>query len=128
MVSITVNEFSFDGDTNYGDNELPAAPGYAVKGEILYRTDNGFFAGPTFDIVDERYADFKNTYTIDSYTLLGLRAGFSKGDWEIFGEARNLTDKEYVGVHSVREQATANDAILQPGEPRSLYVGAKLKF
>lgn len=128
MVSITVNEFSFDGDANYGDNELPAAPGYAIKGEILYRTANGFFAGPTFDIVDDRYADFKNTYTIDSYTLLGLRAGFSKGDWEIFGEARNLTDKEYVGVHSVREQATANDAILQPGEPRSFYVGAKLKF
>src|SRR5690606_32127851 len=99
-VSVTINEFSFDNDATYGNNQLPAAPGYAIKGEILYRNTNGFFAGPTFDIIDKRYADFSNTYTIDSYALLGFRAGFNHSDWEVYADLRNLTDKEYVGVHS----------------------------
>ncbi len=128
LLSLTVNEFSFDGDTVYGDNELPAAPGYVLKGELIYRNANGFFTGPTFDIVDERYADFSNTYTIDSYTLPGLRAGFARESWEVYGEARNLGGKEYVGVFSVRDLAAPDAAILQPGEPRSLYVGLKSRF
>ncbi|MEN0036760.1 MAG: TonB-dependent receptor [Cellvibrio sp.] len=128
LLSVTINEFSFDNDSNYGNNELPAAPGYAIKGEILYRNATGFFVGPTFDIVDERYADFKNTYTIDSYALLGLRVGLTQDRWEIYGEARNVTNKEYVGVHTVRDAASVTDAILQAGEPRSFYVGAKFQF
>jgi iron complex outermembrane receptor protein len=128
IVSLTVNDFYFDGDAIYGDNELPAAPGYALKGEVLYRNISGFFAGPTFDIVDERYADFSNTYTVDSYELLGLRAGLARESWEVYGEARNLANEEYVGVFSVRDVATPTDAILQPGEPRSIYVGLKSRF
>lgn len=127
-VSVTINEFSFDGDVTYDNNQLPAAPGYAIKGEILYRNSNGFFAGPTFDVIDERYADFSNTYTIDSYTLLGFRAGVNHSDWEIYADLRNLTDKKYVGVHSVVNKAAPNAAILQAGEPRSVYVGARIKF
>jgi iron complex outermembrane receptor protein len=128
LLSLTVNEFSFDGDAVYGNNELPAAPGYAIKGELLYRNASGFFVGPTFDIIDERYADFSNTYTIDSYELLGLRTGYARESWEVYGEARNLTDKEYVGVFSVRDVAAPDAGILQPGEPRSVYVGLKSRF
>jgi iron complex outermembrane recepter protein len=128
LLSLTVNRFSFDGDPDYGDNTLPAAPGYAIKGEILYRNANGFFAGPTFDIVDERYADFRNTYTIDSYELLGLRAGLTRESWSVYGEARNLADRKYVGVHGVRNTAAPDAAILQPGEPRAVYVGLKFQY
>lgn len=128
LLSVTINQFSFNNDSHYGDNELPAAPGYAIKGEILYRNNNGFFAGPTFDIIDKRYADFSNTYTVDSYTLLGLRTGFTHDDWEVYGEVRNLTDKKYVSLFSVRDTAAPNAAILQAGEPRSVYVGVKLEF
>lgn len=127
-VSVTINEFSFDNDATYGNNQLPAAPGYAIKGEILYRNTNGFFAGPTFDIIDKRYADFSNTYTIDSYALLGFRAGFNHSDWEVYADLRNLTDKEYVGVHSVVNRYSTNSAIFQAGEPRSVYVGARFQF
>lgn len=127
-VSVTINEFSFDNDATYGNNQLPAAPGYAIKGEILYRNTNGFFAGPTFEIIDKRYADFSNTYTIDSYALLGFRAGFNHSDWEVYADLRNLTDKEYVGVHSVVNKYSTNSAIFQAGEPRSVYVGARFQF
>lgn len=128
LVSLTLNRFSFDNNETYGDNDLPAAPDYFIKGEVLYRNANGFFAGPTFDVVGERYADFSNTYKIDSYALMGLRAGFTREDWEVYGEIRNLTDKTYVAFNSVVDEAAPDAAILNPGEPRSAYVGVRLQF
>lgn len=128
LLNLTVNEFSFDDDAIYGNNELPAAPGYFVRGEVLYRNANGFYAGPTFDIVDDRYADFSNTYKVGSYTLLGLRTGFTATTWEVYAELRNLTDKEYISMFTVKDVAQADDAILNPGEPRSAYLGVKMQF
>lgn len=128
LLNLTVNEFSFDGDTRYGNNDLPAAPRYFIKGEVLYRNANGFYAGPTFDIVDERYADFSNTYKVGSYALLGLRTGFSAVDWEVYAELRNVGNREYISMFTVKDVAQASDAILNPGEPRSAHVGLKLEF
>src|SRR5690606_550202 len=128
LVSATWNAFSFDGDANYGDNTLPSAPDYVVRGEVLYRHDNGFYAGPTFDLVGARYADFSNTYRIGAYHLLGLRAGVERERWSVFGEIRNVLDEPYVGQLTVRDRASVGDALLQAGEPRSLYVGLRLRF
>jgi iron complex outermembrane receptor protein len=128
LVSVTLNDFKFDGDATYNNNRLPAAPRYAVRGELLYRHASGFFFGPTFDLIGERYADFSNTYTVDAYALWGLRAGYTAQSWEVYGELRNGGDKKYVSYFSVRDKAAANAAILTPGEPRALYVGARLRF
>ncbi|MFD0882678.1 TonB-dependent receptor family protein [Variovorax dokdonensis] len=128
LVSITLNDFKFDGDANYNNNRLPAAPRYAVRGELLYRHASGFFFGPTFDIIGQRYADFSNTYEVDGYTLWGLRAGYTAKQWEVYGELRNAGDKAYVSYFSVRDKAAADAAILTPGSPRALYVGARFKF
>lgn len=128
LVSASYNAFSFDGDAVYGNNDLPAAPEYAVRGELMYRHDGGFFAGPTFDLVGSRYADFSNTYRVASYSLLGLRAGIERQRWSVFGEVRNLLDKEYVGVLTVKDRAGADDALLQAGAPRSVSVGVRYQF
>ncbi|MGV8825230.1 TonB-dependent receptor family protein [Methylibium petroleiphilum] len=128
LLNLTVNHFRFKGDADYGNNRLPAAPTYAVRGELLYRHASGFFAGPTFDLVGRRYADFANTYTVDRYTLWGLRAGLTRDHWELYAEARNLADRNYVSLFSVQDRAESNAAILTPGEPRSVYVGARFKF
>ncbi|MGV3726097.1 TonB-dependent receptor family protein [Hydrogenophaga sp.] len=128
MVNMTINHFRFRGDSVYGNNVLPAAPKVAIKGEVLYRHASGFFFGPTFDIVSSRFADFSNTYRVDSYTLWGLRTGWTGKDWEVFAEARNLGDKNHVSQFSVRDRAAATAAILTPGEPRAFYVGGRLKF
>ena len=128
MLSLTVNNFEFDGDVLYGDNDLPAAPKYVLKGEILYRNVNGFYVGPTFDVVDERYADFANTYKVDSYALFGLRAGWSNDKIRLFAEVKNLFDKDYIASHSVKDIAAADADILNPGEPLSAYVGIELKL
>jgi len=128
MLSFTINEFNFDGDKNYGNNELPAAPGYFIKGEAIYHHASGFYAGPTFDFVAERYADFSNSYKIDSHYLLGMRAGWTSDKFRVFAEARNLTDEKYVANHGVRDTAAASADILNPGAPISVYGGIEINF
>jgi iron complex outermembrane receptor protein len=128
QVSLTLNQFRFDGDPVYGDNDLPAAPTYAARGEVLYRHAGGFYAGPTFDFVGERFVDFANTYTVDSYALLGLRAGFTGRRYELFAEVRNLFDEEYVATVSVLNVAGPNARVLYPGSPLSAYFGARVSF
>ncbi|UHQ18779.1 TonB-dependent receptor [Lysobacter sp. KIS68-7] len=128
LVSVTYNDFSFDHDPVYGNNDLPAAPDYAVRGEVMYRNDDGFFAGPTFDVIGSRWGDFSNTYRIGSYSLMGLRVGVECEHWDVFAELRNVFDKDYVSTISVRDVADADAAILQPGAPRSVYVGVRLRF
>ena len=127
-LSLTVNGFSFDGNATYGDNDLPAAPKYAVRGEIMYRHASGFLAGPTFDLIGKRFADFSNTYRVGSYGLLGLRAGYSGKGWEGFAELRNLLDKEYVSALTVLDQGSEDAAVLYSGAPRSAYVGVRKEF
>ncbi len=128
QVSFTLNRFNFDGDPVYGDNELPAVPRYVARGEVLYRAAGGFYAGPTFDFIGERYADFANTYSVDDYALMGLRGGFSARQWEIFGEVRNLFDEEHIAAVNVFNVADPDARLLYPGTPRSVYLGARFSF
>lgn len=128
LLSLTWNDFSFDSDPVYGDNDLPAAPKYVARGELIYRHESGFYIGPTFDFIGKRYVDFANTTEVDSYELLGLRGGFSAKQWEVFGELRNLADEEYIATFSVLNQASSNDSIYLPGAPLSAYVGTRWSF
>ncbi len=125
LLSVTVNEFSFDADPVYGDNVLPAAPDYFVRGEVLYRHVGGFYIGPTLDFVGRRFADFSNTYTVDGHALLGLRAGYSGAEWELFAELRNLLDEDYIATLGVLNRADAGARVLYPGAPLSAYAGLR---
>lgn len=127
ILSLTVNEFEFDDDPNFGNNQLPAAPEYALKGEVLYRHARGYYAGPTFDVVGERFADFANSYRIDSYSLLGFIAGWADDRLRLALEVENLLDEEYVATHSVRANAAPTDALLNAGAPFSVYASVQLR-
>ena len=126
LVSVSLNEFSFDGDAVYGSNQLPAAPDYVVRGEVMLRHSSGVYGGPTFDWVGERYADFANTYSVDAYGLLGLRTGWTSRNWHVYAEVRNLLDEHYIATTDVRDVAAADAAVLYPGESRCAFVGVQL--
>lgn len=128
LLNVTINAFSFDSDPGYGNNRLPSAPRYFVRGEVLYRNTAGFSIGPTFDFIGARYTDFANTYRVDSYRLLGLRAAFTASRWEVFAEARNLLDEAYVAAVVVKDVAAPDSPMLFPGAARSYYVGARYQF
>jgi len=127
LLNITFNAFSFDSDGEYGNNRLPSAPRYFVRGEVMYR-HAGFGAGPTFDFIGERFTDFSNTYRTGSYGLLGARASYTTGQWELFVEGRNLLDRNYVAAVTVRDTADPATGMLHPGAPRSAYFGARYQF
>jgi len=128
LLSLTVNHFEFDDDPIYGNNQLPAAPDYTLRGEFMFDNSSGFYLGPTFDFIGQRYADFANTYVIHSYNLLGFRAGWSGNDWSATLEINNILDEDYVASHSVRNIAFESDALLSPGAPRSAYVTVRWQF
>lgn len=128
LVSLTVNRFTFAGDPTYSDNRLPAAPTYAARGEVMYRNARGLYFGPTFDLIGERYADFANTYIVEGYELLGLRAGVSTPQWDLFAELRNAFDVDYTATIGVLNRADANSRVLYPGAPRTAYIGARFSY
>lgn len=126
--ALTVNDFSFDGHAVYGHNVLPAAPKYLLRGELIYRHRSGFYAGPTIDLVDARFADFSNTYRVGSYSLVGVRAGWAGPRWQAFLEILNAANEDYVATVGVRDRAAADAEILNPGAPRSVYLGLRGRF
>jgi len=128
LINMTFNAFSFDSDPGYGNNRLPAAPRYFARGEVLYRHVSGFFAGPTFDFIGQRYVDFANSYSVSAYALFGARAGIRSDHWEVVAEARNLLNKSYIAAVVVKDQANPATQMLHPGAPRSLYVSARYHF
>lgn len=128
LVSLTWNRFRFDDDENYGDKTLPAAPKFSMKGEMLYRHKNGFYFGPTVDYVSERYADIANTYKVNSYTLFGLKSGWSNNNFKVFAEVRNLFEKDYIASHGVEALSTPDSDILSPGAPLSGYIGIEYRM
>jgi iron complex outermembrane receptor protein len=128
LLNANFNAFSFDSDPTYGNNRLPAAPRWFARGEVMYANTSGFRIGPTFDLVGARYIDFANTQRVGSYGLFGARAEYETGQWNVFAEARNLADKDHVASVVVKDRAGASDALLHPGAPRSIYVGARYQF
>jgi iron complex outermembrane receptor protein len=128
LLSATLNAFSFDSDPQYGNHRLPNAPRFFVRGEVMYRHPSGLRIGPTFDVVGARYADFENSYRVGSHTLLGARADYVSGHWQVYAEARNLLARNYVAALVVKDEAAPTDELLHPGSPRSFYIGARYRF
>ena len=128
LLSYTVNSFNFDNDRTYGNNALPAAPDYFLKGEAMYHHSAGYFMGPTFDVVGKRWGDYANTYKIDSYGLLGMRTGWSNNHYKLYVEGRNLLDTVYVANTNILNTAGSGDAMLNVGAPLSFYGGVEITY
>jgi len=126
----TFSDFRFDGDSQWGDNELPGAPRHFVRAELLYHSPLGFFAGPNLEWVPEAYyVDNANSQATKSYALLGFRAGFEFSEsLTLFVEARNLTDEKYIASAGVAAVATSSSTLHEPGTGRSVYAGMRLRW
>ena len=58
--------------------------------------------------------DSHDTYQVDSYSLLGLRAGWSQARWNVFADLVNATDQRYVSVIGVHDIAAARRRSAEP--------------
>lgn len=118
------NDFSLDDDASFGDNRLPGIAKFLLRSE--WRADLGSqFVALTTETADKTFIDFANSFSADSYTVFGVKAGgalLPQLSW--FAEARNLADEKYASSNGVIRNANGVDqAQFLPGEGRSVYAG-----
>ena len=125
------NDFRFDGDNQFGDNELAGAPRHQIR--VSARIEkNGAYVEPNLEYIPEApYVDFANTLKADSYATVGVKAGWDiNQNVSLFLDARNLTNEKHITSFStVTDARTApNLNVFYPGEGRSVYGGIQIKF
>ncbi len=124
------NDFYFDGDAQYGGNELAGAPPHQIRLSARY-DDHGVFVEPSVEwIPSAPYADYANTLKSDNYATLNVKAGWDVlENVTLFVDGRNLTDERYISNASTLSDArVGNTAVFFPGDGRSVFAGMSVKF
>ena len=127
----TYNDFHYDGDAEWGDNDLPGAPHHIVRAELLYKHPSGIYAGPNIEWVPEAYyVDSANTFKTASYAIWGAKLGFDNGGpISAYIEGRNLSDESYIASASTAANMHGKDAaVFEPGNGRAVYAGVQYKW
>lgn len=126
-----LNDFYFDGDRQFGDNELAGMPPHQLRLSARYE-DRGFYIEPHVEWVPQAgWVDYANTMKSHSYAAVGIKAG-----WEatenvfLFVDARNLTDKRFISSYSTLADArtAANTNVFYPGDGRAVFAGMRVRF
>lgn len=130
LQTYTWGRFHFDGDAQWGDNQLPGLPEHVWRGELRFE-QAGWYAAATAEYQAGWPVDFANTFEAESSVLLGARAGFDRGrGFSAFIEGRNLTDEVYAATTGVANPATAADtqALFNPGDGLAVNAGAAWRW
>jgi iron complex outermembrane receptor protein len=127
----TYGDFRFDDDLRYGNNKIAGLPPHLIRGELLWTSAAGWYAGPTLEWVPVKaFIDHRNTFAADPYALLGFKFGQRRDEglsW--FVEARNLTDESFASTTGVIENAGGVDqAQFLPGDGRSVFGGIEWRW
>lgn len=125
------NDFRFDDDAQYGGNRIAGVPQHVYRAELRYQHDDGWHVAPNVEWVPRGgYVDHANTLQAPGYSTVGFNAGLEVAPGaEIYLDARNLTDENYVSSYGTITDATvAGTSVFYPGEGRSVYVGTKISF
>ena len=126
--NFTFGDFRFVDDPEFGDNFLPGLPEFFLAGELRYETLGGFWFAPGFEAVPSSYdVNSENTATAPSYAFANVKVGYAYAPWnaEIFFEARNLNDVNYV---SAVEVDSATGEYFFPGDGRAFYGGLQWRW
>lgn len=126
----TFSDFRYDGDAEWGDNELPGAPRHFLRAELLYRHPSGLYFGPNVEWVPVGYyVDSENSFKTDAYAIWGAKIGFDNGGpITAYIEGRNLSDEAYIASASIATAADDSSALFEPGTGRAVYGGVQVKW
>lgn len=104
------------GSVNRG-KALPRRPEHQANIKATYTWTNGATFGGAIRYVGKSFDNATNTYTLQPYTLLDLRASYPVNEtFELYGRVENAFDDDY--------ETTRNYG--SPG--RGLYAGVRAKF
>ncbi|MGY2293256.1 TonB-dependent receptor family protein [Pseudomonas sp. SDO528_S397] len=127
----TLNDFHYRNDQTFGDNQLPGLPRQVYQAELEYRLGSGFYAQLNTRTASSFYVDFANTLSAPSYTLFGAKVGYQapSKQWEVFVDARNLTNKRYATATNTAYDAKGQDsANFYPGDAFNVTTGVAFRF
>ena len=127
----TYNDFHYRNDAVFGDNELPSLPRAVYQTELQYRQASGFYAQLNSRSASSYYVDFANTLSAPSYTLWGAKFGYEAPSkkWEVFVDARNLTNERYATAANTAYDARGRDsANFYPGDAINVTTGVAFRF
>lgn len=127
----TLNDFHYRNDSTFGDNQLPGLPRQVYQAELQYRQSGGFYAQLNARAASSYYVDFANTLSAPSYTLWGAKVGYEAPSkkWEVFVDARNLTNQRYATATNTAYDAKGQDsANFYPGDPFNVTTGVSFHF
>lgn len=126
----TWGNYRFDGDSQWGDNQLPGLPEHVWRGELRWEQD-GWYAGPTAEYQAGWPVDFAGTLEADAAFLLGARAGYdADSGFSAFIEGRNLLDETYAATTGVANPAAppVGQALFNPGDGRAVSAGVAWRW
>ena len=127
----TFNDFHYRNDAVFGDNQLPGLPRQVYQAELEYRQGSGFYAQLNARAASSYYVDFANSLSAPSYTLWGAKVGYEAPSkkWEVFVDARNLTNKRYATATNTAYDAKGQDsANFYVGDAFNVTTGVAFHF
>lgn len=129
--AFTYNDFHYRNDATFGDNELPGLPRQVYQAALEYRQASGFYAEVNARSASSYYVDFANSLHAPSYTLWGAKVGYEAPSrkWEVFVDARNLTNERYATASNTAYDARGQDsANFYVGDPINVTTGVSYRF
>lgn len=125
----TYSDYYFKGDQQHGDNDIPGQPKHFYQTEIRYDHGDDWHVGVDLELASRADVDFANNFEAPGYGVVGLNAEYKVNEnVNLYLDARNLLDQEYVSTFSAIVNTAGNTAVFYPGEGRSAFAGVRIKF
>lgn len=96
-------------DEAEGENYVPLAPDFTLKGGISYKKDLGFYAGIDALHINDRPANEDNSIVAEGYTVANLNMGYIWDKFEVGVQIQNLFDVEWNETQFATESRLANE-------------------
>ncbi len=127
--SYTYSDFYFEGDDQFGNNDIPGIAKHFYQSELKYDHNGKWFIAPNIEISGNADVDFENDIQTPGYMLFNLSAGYNFTDnISVYLDARNLLNKRYISTFSTIIDGSGNTAVYYPGEGRRAFLGLRAKF
>lgn len=125
----TYSDYYFDGDQQYGDNDIAGQPKHFYQTELRYDHADSWHVAVDWELAGGADVDFANTLETPGYGIVGINAGYDINESvSVYVDGRNLLDQEYISTFSTIVDATGNTNVFYPGERRRVFAGMKIKF
>jgi len=133
--SLSLNDFAYKNDPTFGKNELPGVPRQYYQARLQFDHASGFYGSFSLQYASGYFVDFANHLEVPAYTLLNAGIGYqdTKKHWQVYLDARNLTDKKYAssaGPTFDAGPASTNrtNRLFQAGDGFGLTGGVTFRF